>query len=149
MGSEMCIRDRNNEAIEYYLKALEAFTQWGGENHLHVTTVLSNLGIAHTRLHQYKEAEAYVDRALTIRLGQLEHNHPDVLHSRRLLATLQKAQGNLEAAQQGYLDILAMHDASNDDESSMLETLRMLGAVTDEMGEHAEAIVYYLSLIHI
>ena len=134
----------NEQAKNYYSRALDIHLKKLGPDHVDVATTYNNLGIVHRALGENELAKDYYSRALDIRLKKLGPDHVDVATTYNNLGNVHSDLGENEQAKNYYSRALDIRlKKLGPDHVDVASTYNNLGIVHRALGENELAKDYY------
>ena len=102
LGVSLNKLDENDQAKNFYKRALEIQLKELGPEHVDVASTYANLGNLHRVLGDTDQAKEYYERALEIKLKELGPEHVDVASTYANLGNLHRVLGDTDQAKEYY-----------------------------------------------
>ncbi|CAF1534308.1 unnamed protein product [Adineta ricciae] len=138
-------KNRYKEAEPLCKRALEIREKIFGANHPDVGKQLNNLALLCLNQNKYDKVEEYYRRSINIYVKAYGKNDPNVLKTKNNLASVYLREGKYKQAVQLYQDVLSGLNeqcqtlSTNRDMTSIISTLKNLGALCRRQGLHEQA----------
>ena len=107
--------------------------------HSYVASTLSNLGTTLVELEEYAAARPYLERALASLTRSVGPDHIMTSYPMLGLARIDRARGDLDAAERGIRRVIALREAVGPDHPDLAAALHELADLARERGRIAEA----------
>ena len=101
MGNILLDTNKNEEALQQYLKALSVFETAGNNEDITITYTYNNIGTCYTKLGKYKEALTYLEKSLALRKERGSPNEVGV--AVMLIGMNTYAAGDLATSEEYFL----------------------------------------------
>ncbi|MBA8667685.1 tetratricopeptide repeat protein [Holosporaceae bacterium 'Namur'] len=138
-----------NEALNYYLSALQMRIELEGEEHPEVAISLNNIGVLFDIVGKYQEAEDYHTKALQIRIQCFGFNHTEVAQSLNNIGVLKTYRNDEEAAKYLFQALSIRKKAYGMNHPEVATTLNNMGLLLSNFNNNEEALEYYLQALYI
>ncbi|KAL3933899.1 MAG: hypothetical protein SGBAC_010199, partial [Bacillariaceae sp.] len=138
-GNESVTRNRYDEAMKAYQKALKAQTEAHGSQHL-TAVIKSNIGLVLKGQGKYAESLKTYEETLSIRRELHGDRHEDIASTLENMGGVLEALGKLDEAYQTYSDALSMQlKIRGNNHPKVADTVFHMANVLDDQGEYEEA----------
>ena len=139
-----------DDALKYYLKALEICEKVLGKDHPSTATAYDNLAGVYQGQGNYEDALKYYLKALEICEKVLGQDHPSTAATYNNLAGIFEDQGNYDDALNYYLKALEIWEkVHGQDHPDTATTYNNLAGVYQAQGNYDDALKYYLKALEI
>lgn len=135
LGAVCRIQGNFPAAIANYQRAMEVACQFHGSNHPEVAIAMNNLGVAHTEVRDYVQAESLHMQALGLREKAFGPMHPEVAQSMANLAVVYHATKAYDRARSYYKGALQIYKAFRSADDPEMKTLLDNIAALPEQGK--------------
>lgn len=145
------IRLRNyGTALDHYREAKEIIAEKFGPEHLHVGSILGNMGMAYQEIDSFQASLESHFAALAIRKKRLRENHPTIALNHNNLGDAYLAMGRLDEAEDQYKMSMEMWKGElGPDHVNVAIAHYNLGDIHRERKEWIPALDSYQQAIHI
>ena len=134
----------NQQAKEYYERALSIQLNKLGPDHVDVARTYKNMGTLHKDLGDHQQAKEYYERALSTRLNKLGPDHVDVASTYHNMGTLHHDLGDHQQAKEYYERALSIQlNKLGPDHVDVARTYHNMGTLHQNLGDHQQAKEYY------
>ncbi|MEM6794968.1 MAG: serine/threonine-protein kinase [Acidobacteriota bacterium] len=104
-------RGRREEAVGRFEEALGSLGQAESPDLTFMASLHNNLGVIHKQGERYSQALGHYDRAIALQSEALGNEHPNVLSTRSNVGHLELQRGDLQAAEEIFVEVLAAFGA--------------------------------------
>ena len=140
IGQTLYIRNKFDQALEYFTKSLDIHIKVSGKSHGYVAKCYSNIGYVYTLLHKNKEAFEYHLKALEIYEQIFEGNHPLLAQSYHDIGELYGLQGQFEQATKYFNKALEIRiKAFGEFHALVADCYNNIGSICAQQGKTYEA----------
>ena len=134
----------NQQAKEYYERALSMQLNKLGPDHVDVARTYYNMGILHGNLGDNQQAKGYCERALSIQLNKLGPDHVDVASTYHNMGILHGNLGDNQQAKEYYERALSIQlNKLGPDHVDVASTYHNMGILHRNLGDNQQAKEYY------
>ncbi|CAF1028223.1 unnamed protein product [Didymodactylos carnosus] len=146
----MTYRYRNNwtEALVYYDRALDAYSQVLTSNHPLIATVYNNISMVNWLTGSYDQALNNIQKALDIRQQHLPELHPLMADTYGLLGGIYKSKSDYKLALYYYTKTLESREKCLPTNNILiLDTYKSIGDIYIANGKYNEALIYFTKIL--
>ena len=134
----------NQQAKEYYERALSILLNKLGPDHVNVARTYHSMGNLHRDLGDHQQSKEYYQRALSIQLNKLGPDHVDVAGTYHNMGLLHYDLGEHQQAKFYYERALSIQlNKLGPDHVDVAGTYHNMGLLHYDLGEHQQAKFYY------
>ena len=134
----------NQQAKEYYERALSILLNKLGPDHVNVARTYHSMGNLHRDLGDHQQSKEYYQRALSIQLNKLGPDHVDVAGTYHNMGLLHYDLGEHQQAKFYYERALPIQlNKLGPDHVDVAGTYHNMGLLHYDLGEHQQAKEYY------
>ncbi len=143
-------KGNHNQALAYYMRALEIQHKVLGKEHPSVATSYNNLASIYQAIGDYYKALEYYMGALELQHKVLEKEHPSVATSYNNLASIYQAIGDYDKALKYYMRTLEIQDkVLGKEHPSVATSYNNLASIYQAKGDYDKALKYYMRALEI
>ena len=144
LGAMSWVQGNYDEARSHYERALQRYRSAVGDEHPHIASTLSNLGLVLKAQGHHAEARATYERSIATYERTLGPAHPDVARPLNNLGVLLSLMGEYDQAEKHHLRALAIYEnALGEKHPRLASTLNNLGLVLKARGSYDQAQAYF------
>ena len=144
LGTLHCHLGNNQQAKEYYERALSLQVNELGPDHVEVAWTYHNMGTLHRNQVDYQQAKEYYERSLSILLNKLGPEHVDVAGSYLNIGIIHLHLGDYQQAKEYYERALSIKlNRLGPDHVDVTYIYSSMGTLHRHLGNHQQAREYY------